>query len=186
MLEMQAKERTIHHFFHLYHSLCSEAKAAEIRADWKSQLLSVTNVGALKQELTTIMKENMDTLMNIARSLWSVVAVNLSLVLSLLGALAGLIFDFGTDIINLVIEIIVFLTLTYYLLSASRERWLPMEWASNLSHLVSVSDTSSTNATTSSLQTRPITTTTNLQNRPTTQISPHEVTGAIEQAISLV
>ncbi|KIH51220.1 hypothetical protein ANCDUO_18696 [Ancylostoma duodenale] len=83
-----------------------ESTTTEVRADWKTQLMSVTDLHALKNEVTLIVKENMDTLMNIASSVWSVVAVNMSFILSLVGAFAGLILDFGMDIINLIIEIV--------------------------------------------------------------------------------
>ncbi|ETN75976.1 hypothetical protein NECAME_11989 [Necator americanus] len=116
-----------------------ESTTTQVRVDWKTQLMSVTDIHALKQEITLIVQENMDTLMNVgyfcpyrdlllkifvsflppavtatqpsttqhrvARSLWAVVATNLTFIISLLGAFAGLILDFGMDIINLVIEI---------------------------------------------------------------------------------
>ncbi|KHJ76751.1 hypothetical protein OESDEN_23629, partial [Oesophagostomum dentatum] len=141
---------------------------ATVRPDWKTQLMAVTDLHALKDELTVIIKENMDTLMNIARSVWAVVAVNMSFVMSLLGAVAGLILDFGMDIINLIIEIIVFLTMVYYLLSASRERWLPMEWVNKLSQLVSDSTSGGGRDT--------------LRARAAI-ISEYDMTGAIERAI---
>uniref|UniRef100_A0A0K0D019 Transmembrane protein n=1 Tax=Angiostrongylus cantonensis TaxID=6313 RepID=A0A0K0D019_ANGCA len=116
-----------------------------LRGDWKTQLLSITNFSAFKEEVVFIIKENLDTLMGVAHSVWAVVSVNLFVIFSLLSALAGLIFDFGMDIINLIIEIMVFLTMVYYLLSASRDRWLPIEWISNLSS-TSVTEYDLTNA----------------------------------------
>ncbi|VDP39516.1 unnamed protein product [Heligmosomoides polygyrus] len=77
----------------------------EVR-DWKTQLMSITDLRALKVEITLIVKENLDTLMGIARSVWAILSVNIAFVLSLMGAFAGLIFSFGMDILNLLIEIL--------------------------------------------------------------------------------
>ncbi|KAK6055211.1 hypothetical protein COOONC_07285 [Cooperia oncophora] len=73
----------------------------EVR-DWKAQLMSITDLRALKQEITLIVKENLDTLMGV-----------------------------------------VFLTMVYYLLSASRDRWLPIQWFNDMAQLATISDTSS-------------------------------------------
>ncbi|VDM60678.1 unnamed protein product [Angiostrongylus costaricensis] len=140
-----------------------ETDPNEPRGDWKTQLLSITNLSALKEEVVLIIKENLDTLMGVAHSVWAVVSVNLFVIFSLMGALAGLIFDFGMDIINLIIEIIVFLTMVYYLLSASRDRWLPIEWISNLANMASVTS----NAVKSSIS-----------------VTEYDLTNTIEQAIS--
>uniref|UniRef100_A0A1I7XRY3 Transmembrane protein 245 n=1 Tax=Heterorhabditis bacteriophora TaxID=37862 RepID=A0A1I7XRY3_HETBA len=102
------------------------------RTDWLTQLKSVTDLHALREEITLIIKENIDTLVGVASSIWAIVAVNLAFASSLVAAFAGLILGFGMDILNLLIEMIVFLTMVYYLLSASRRRWLPLEWASGL------------------------------------------------------
>ncbi|KAK6024050.1 hypothetical protein OSTOST_10149, partial [Ostertagia ostertagi] len=137
----------------------------EVR-DWKTQLMSITDLRALKQEITLIVRENLDTLMGVARSVWSVLSVNLTFVLSLMGALAGLLLSFGMDILNTIIELIVFLTMVYYLLSASRDRWLPIQWFSDLAQLATISDTSSPPTRTG---------------KPS--VMDYDVTGAIEQAI---
>ncbi|VDL70504.1 unnamed protein product [Nippostrongylus brasiliensis] len=124
-------------------ALPTSASPGDEARDWKAQLMAVTDLNALKDEVTLVVKENMDTLMNIARSIWAVVSVNLAFILSLMGAFAGLILSFGMDILNLIIELIVFLTMVYYLLSASRDRWLPIEWFSDMTRLVTVSESSS-------------------------------------------
>lgn len=112
-----------------------DATSNELHGDWKNQLTSVKNLSALKEEVIMIIRENLDTLMGVARSLWKIVSFNLFFIVSLIGAFAGLILDFGMDIINLVIETVVFLTMVYYLLSASRDRWLPIEWISKLANM---------------------------------------------------
>ncbi|KJH43089.1 hypothetical protein DICVIV_10910 [Dictyocaulus viviparus] len=135
-----------------------------LRGDRKTQLMSLTNLNTFKEEIILIVKENIDMLTSIASSVWGIVSANIAFLLTLMGALAGLILNFGLDIINLVIEVIVFLTMVYYLLSASRDRWLPIEWISNLATLTSISSNKSS----------------------TTSVTENDVTIAIEQAIFLL
>ncbi|PIO66199.1 hypothetical protein TELCIR_12098 [Teladorsagia circumcincta] len=56
--------------------------------------------------------------------------------------------------------------MVYYLLSASRERWLPIQWFSDLAQLATISDPSSATKT----------------GKPSS-VMDYDVTGAIEQAI---
>uniref|UniRef100_A0A1I7UHV8 Transmembrane protein n=1 Tax=Caenorhabditis tropicalis TaxID=1561998 RepID=A0A1I7UHV8_9PELO len=130
----------------------------ETRGDMWQQLKGVTDLTAFKDELTLIIKENLDTLMGIAQSIGSVLAVNVTIFSSLIASLAGIILSFGMDLLNTFIELIVFLTMVYYLLSASRNRWLPLQWASDLSAVTATEDSTS----------------------PTAQ---HHITAAIEHAI---
>ncbi|KAJ1366921.1 hypothetical protein KIN20_027719 [Parelaphostrongylus tenuis] len=134
-----------------------------LRGEWKKQLMSITNFSTLKEEVIFIVKENLDTLTGVARSVWTVVSVNLFFIFSLMTALAGLILSFGMDIINLIIEIVVFLTMVYYLLSASRDRWLPIQWISNLAQMASL---------------------TSNEIKSSTSVTEYDLTNAIEQAIS--
>ncbi|CAJ0578798.1 unnamed protein product, partial [Mesorhabditis spiculigera] len=108
--------------------------------DWWGQIKSATNLEAIKNELTLIIKENFDTMFEVAQSVWGLLATNLYFLTGLLAALATIIFDFGMDIINLVIAWVVFLTMLYYLLASSRSQWLPMEWATQLTGMYSAGD----------------------------------------------
>ncbi|CAI58660.1 Transmembrane protein 245 [Caenorhabditis elegans] len=117
----------------------------EPRGDVWTQLKGVTDLTALKDELTLIVKENLDTLMGIAQSIGAILAVNVSIFSSLLVSLAGIILSFGMDLLNTFIEMIVFLTMVYYLLSASRTRWLPLQWASDLSAVTTADGSSAGN-----------------------------------------
>nr|CDJ87801.1 similar to chromosome 9 open reading frame 5 [Haemonchus contortus] len=142
----------------------------EVRV-WKAQPMSVTDLRALKEEITLIAKENFDTLMGVPRSVWLVLSVNLTFVLSLMGVLAGILFSFGMDIFNTIIEVIVFLTMVYYLLSTSKERWLPVQWFGYMAKLVEktseISDDSSSTA----------------EDGQSPPVMEFCITGAIEQAI---
>ncbi|CAB3402548.1 unnamed protein product [Caenorhabditis bovis] len=139
MLEEQVKQ-VVDQLYRMWEERNSDAQAVESvsRGDWLTQLKGVTDLAALKDELTLIVKENLDTLMGIARSIGAVLAVNVSFLTSLLTAFAGIILSFGMELLNTFIECIVFLTMVYYLLSASRDRWLPLQWASDLSATTSI------------------------------------------------
>nr|CDJ84533.1 Transmembrane protein C9orf5 [Haemonchus contortus] len=142
----------------------------EVRV-WKAQPMSVTDLRALKEEITLIAKENFDTLMGVARSVWLVLSVNLTFVLSLMGVLARILFSFGMDIFNTIIEVIVFLTMVYYLLSTSKERWLPIQWFGYMAKLVEqTSETSDDSSSTS-------------EDGESLPVMEFDITGAIEQAI---
>ena len=54
--------------------------------------------------------------------------MNISVLSTILFAILGFVFSFGFDMMNLSIEAIVFLTMVFYLLSYSNERWLPLQW----------------------------------------------------------
>ncbi|CAD6185635.1 unnamed protein product [Caenorhabditis auriculariae] len=143
MLENQVKQ-IVDNLYHLWEQrnvVTKNASTTDIaRAGWMTQLKSVTDLAALKEELTLIVKDNLDTLMGVAQSVGAILAANLTFFSSILAAFAGIILGFGLDIVNLLIEIIVFLTMVYYLLSASRTRWLPLQWASDLSAVTSMAE----------------------------------------------
>ncbi|CAI2347553.1 unnamed protein product [Caenorhabditis sp. 36 PRJEB53466] len=160
MLEDQVKQ-VVDKLYNIWEQRNShDVKAVQegSRGDWWQQLKGVTDLTALKDELTLIVKENLDTLMGVAQSIGSVLAVNVSIFSSILVQFAGIILSFGMELLNTFIELIVFLTMVYYLLSASRTRWLPLQWASDLSAVTTTEDPSS----------------------PTDQ---HHITAAIEHAI---
>ncbi|CAI5446003.1 unnamed protein product [Caenorhabditis angaria] len=144
MLEEQVKQ-VVDKLYNMWEQRNSEVKTVNevSRGDWMTQLQGVTDLAALKDEITLIVKENLDTLMGVAQQIGSILAVNLTFFSSILTAFAGIILSFGMELLNTFIEIIVFLTMVYYLLSASRNRWLPLQWASDLSAVTSVEDSSS-------------------------------------------
>ncbi|KAF1761441.1 hypothetical protein GCK72_009697 [Caenorhabditis remanei] len=142
MLEEQVKQ-VVDKLYHMWEERNNNFTVAvnqESRGDVWQQLKGVTDLAALKDELTLIVKENLDTLMGIAQSIGSILAVNVTIFSSLIASFAGIILSFGLDLLNTFIELIVFLTMVYYLLSASRNRWLPLQWASDLSAVTATED----------------------------------------------
>ncbi|CAP29333.2 Protein CBG09778 [Caenorhabditis briggsae] len=143
MLEEQVKQ-VVDKLYHLWEDRNNNMTVAvnqTSRGDVWQQLKGVTDLAALKDELTLIVKENLDTLMGVAQSVGSILAVNVSIFSSLLVSFAGIILSFGMELLNTFIELIVFLTMVYYLLSASRTRWLPLQWASDLSAVTANDET---------------------------------------------
>ncbi|GMR42175.1 hypothetical protein PMAYCL1PPCAC_12370, partial [Pristionchus mayeri] len=104
--------------------------------DWLSQVKGATDVSAMKEEITKIVQENVDTVMNIAHSVWTVVMLNVSLLTSLLLSFTSLILSFGMELLNMVIGLVVFLTMVYYLLASSGDRWLPLHLLSQMGSMV--------------------------------------------------
>ncbi|CAD5213405.1 unnamed protein product [Bursaphelenchus okinawaensis] len=100
------------------------------RPDLITQLMSASNLESLKQELTAIIKGNIETVLSIAQSVWTVVLLNVSLLSNVFVSVFGLILNFGFELLNFFIEIIVFLTAVYYLLASSTDQWLPLHWIS--------------------------------------------------------
>uniref|UniRef100_A0A915BKH4 Transmembrane protein n=1 Tax=Parascaris univalens TaxID=6257 RepID=A0A915BKH4_PARUN len=108
----------------------SSTTHAIAKGNWLVQLRGA-EFGALKRELTEILQENIETVLNVARSVWSVVLMNISLFSSFFIALAGVIIGFGLDVVNFLIKMIAFLTAVYYLLASSGDEWLPVKWISD-------------------------------------------------------
>lgn len=120
------------------------------RPDYLNQLWSASNLHSLKGEITKIVKENIETIISvrlcrlyvlflallsiitysfqIAQSLWTVVLLNLSLLSKVLASVLGLVLGFGFDLLNFFIEVIVFLTVVFYLLASSSDQWLPLHY----------------------------------------------------------
>uniref|UniRef100_A0A915DPH8 Uncharacterized protein n=1 Tax=Ditylenchus dipsaci TaxID=166011 RepID=A0A915DPH8_9BILA len=82
---------------------------------------------ALKSELTGVITENYETVIAIVQSIWGVLVMNLTLLSTIVIAILSLVLNFGFDILNFLIEIIVFLTAVYYLLASSDEQWVPLK-----------------------------------------------------------
>lgn len=71
-----------------------------------TQLQGVTDFHALKEEIKLIIQENIDTLLSVGKTVWSILAVNISFLSSIMAAFAGVILGFGMDIVNFLIEIV--------------------------------------------------------------------------------
>jgi hypothetical protein len=59
--------------------------------------------------------------------------MNISLLTTVLVALLAMLLGFGFELLNFLIECIVFLTAVYYLLANSSNQWLPLHWVNDFS-----------------------------------------------------
>ncbi len=93
---------------------CTDGQTAVTRhgteGDWMKQIMSATNIETLRKELTAVISQNLETIIQIARSIWGVVLANLSLLTTVLLSIAWFVLGFGLDLFNLFIEAVVFLT----------------------------------------------------------------------------
>lgn len=135
------EERNLDAWTKVYNASSNEEGAitSVSTVDRLSQLASAPNLESLRAELTNIVTSNIETILSILRSVWSVVVMNISLLSTAVGAILGLVLGFGFDLINFLVETIVFLTVVYYLLASSDEQWLPIKWVRR-SHNAFVSD----------------------------------------------
>lgn len=110
------------------HSVNASSQAIVTQSDWVDHLTTPTNLESLKGEITNIISSNIDTVLSIAQSLWGVVLLNVSLISTVLGSVLGIVLAFGFELLSFFIEIFVFLSVVYYLLANSFDRWLPLTW----------------------------------------------------------
>uniref|UniRef100_A0AAF5DDQ4 Transmembrane protein 245 n=2 Tax=Strongyloides stercoralis TaxID=6248 RepID=A0AAF5DDQ4_STRER len=92
------------------------------------QLMSLTVSTNFKNEITNIVKENVDTIISVGKSAWAIVLLNISLLVNLFGS----ILIFGVDVVNFILSLIIFLTLLYYLLSESHDKYVPIKIISDV------------------------------------------------------
>ncbi|KDR24460.1 transmembrane protein 245 isoform X2 [Zootermopsis nevadensis] len=78
-------------------------------------------------------KENVETLMSVLDSVWSIFKGNLSLAFYSFTALIGILFGGGTAVLNFILNMVVFLTALFYLLSSSGQLYKPVELITNFS-----------------------------------------------------
>jgi hypothetical protein len=72
--------------------------------------------------------------------------MNINLFGTVLVALLGLIFSFGFELLNFLIECVVFLAVVYYLLISSSDQWLPLDWINELSASLQIHQMASQNS----------------------------------------
>ncbi|XP_071825219.1 transmembrane protein 245-like [Apostichopus japonicus] len=79
-----------------------------------------------------VLQENLETIQSVLESVWSIVMSNVSIITTLLGSASSVLLSGGTAILNFLLASIVFMTTLFYLLSYSRDQYLPMCWVSSL------------------------------------------------------
>ncbi|KAI6241744.1 hypothetical protein M3Y99_00337300 [Aphelenchoides fujianensis] len=144
-LEEQAKA-LVDNLYHLWEERSHMFNNASTTAvvpkggDLFGQLMSVTNLETLKGEIVAVVKDNIDSVISIAQSLWKVIALNISVLYTIAWSVLGFVLGFGFELLSFVVEIIVFLTVVYYLLASSNEQWLPLRWVSDITPAIQASE----------------------------------------------
>ncbi|XP_018335712.1 transmembrane protein 245 isoform X2 [Agrilus planipennis] len=83
--------------------------------------------------LTEFVKQNIGTVKSLLESLWSIVISNVSLILGSFSTFMSIVLGGGTAVLNFILNVIVFLTTLFYLLSLSGELYKPIEILTNIS-----------------------------------------------------
>ncbi|XP_044728821.1 transmembrane protein 245 [Chrysoperla carnea] len=79
------------------------------------------------------LKQNVGTMTSLLESVWSILKGNISLVLGSFSAFVSIILGGGTAVLNFILNVIVFLTTLFYLLSSSGVFYKPVELLSSVS-----------------------------------------------------
>lgn len=79
-----------------------------------------------------IFKQNWDTLVSISDSIVKLLKGNLSLATSLITATLSILIMSGNALLNFIMNLIIFLTTLFYLLSASQEQYIPLKLVKSL------------------------------------------------------
>ncbi|KAK4885062.1 hypothetical protein RN001_001333 [Aquatica leii] len=85
------------------------------------------------QGITEFVKQNIGTFMSLLESVWSILKGNISLVVGSFSAFMSVLFGGGTAVLNFILNLIVFLTTLFYLLSSSGDLYKPVEFMTNFS-----------------------------------------------------
>ncbi|KAL7075094.1 hypothetical protein ACQ4LE_005906 [Meloidogyne hapla] len=101
------------------------------QSSWFRQLFDNANLVIWRRELQAVITENIETVWAITQSIWHILAANISLLTTALFAALSALLGFGSELLNGLIECIVFLTTVYYLLANSYSRWLPLQFISD-------------------------------------------------------
>uniref|UniRef100_A0AAR5Q941 Transmembrane protein 245 n=1 Tax=Dendroctonus ponderosae TaxID=77166 RepID=A0AAR5Q941_DENPD len=72
-------------------------------------------------------KQNVGTLMSLLESVWSIVISNIGLVIGSFSTCVSIVLGGGTAVLNFILNMIVFLTTLFYLLSSSADNYKPVE-----------------------------------------------------------
>ncbi|TRY78928.1 hypothetical protein TCAL_12181 [Tigriopus californicus] len=84
--------------------------------------------------ITQFSRENMGIITTVVEQTWLIVQSNLGLTLSGLGAVARVLLSSGSNLVNILMNFIVFLSALFYLLVYSGKVYMPLEVLSNVGH----------------------------------------------------
>nr|XP_036672619.1 transmembrane protein 245-like isoform X2 [Drosophila suzukii] len=80
-----------------------------------------------KQGIIGWAQSNTQTILEVAESLWHIIRTNLSMIMGVTGEVLSLVLSGGQACIEFILDMIVFFTALFYLLSSSQEKYAPLQ-----------------------------------------------------------
>ncbi|XP_061392486.1 transmembrane protein 245-like isoform X3 [Musca vetustissima] len=80
-----------------------------------------------KQGIIGWAKSNTQTIMEVAESLWHIIRTNLSMIMAFTGEILSLVLSGGQACVEFILDMIVFFTALFYLLSSSQTKYAPLQ-----------------------------------------------------------
>ncbi|KAM7364274.1 transmembrane protein 245 isoform 3-T7 [Cochliomyia hominivorax] len=93
----------------------------------KSTLGEIVDNPVAKQGIIGWAKSNTQTIMEVAESLWHIIRTNLSMIMTFTGEILSLVLSGGQACIEFILDMIVFFTALFYLLSSSQTKYAPLQ-----------------------------------------------------------
>lgn len=138
----EIEEQVLKMLDQLYHQFVAKASKESDRGDKPSIRDGApdVNMGEVMSKLgsvdysnfVSVLQENLETIQSVLESVWAIIVSNVSLIMTILGSASSVLLSGGTAILNFLLASIVFMTTLFYLLSSSRDQYLPMKWITSL------------------------------------------------------
>ncbi|XP_030562843.1 transmembrane protein 245 isoform X3 [Drosophila novamexicana] len=93
----------------------------------KSTFGEIVDNPVAKQGIIGWAQSNTQTILEVAESLWHIIRTNLSMIMGVTGEILSLLLSGGQACIEFILDMIVFFTALFYLLSSSQEKYAPMQ-----------------------------------------------------------
>lgn len=123
----------------MYNAWTNKNKTSSIHEAFTMRILNHTTLPSIKKRLNhyrpsivDFIKDNIDPLLTLLKSVWSVLVSNVALSLQVVFSTLSLVFGGGTAILNTLLSMVIFLTTLFYLLSCSGGQYKPVEVLSSL------------------------------------------------------
>ncbi|KAJ9599934.1 hypothetical protein L9F63_009762 [Diploptera punctata] len=126
---MSSTEKTVGPVFETFAALSKMSDLEDFDHVFDIVVYEIFNVNAM----IAFAKENVEMLMSLLESVWSILKDNMSLALHSFTAMLSIVFGGGTAVLNFILDMVVFLTALFYLLSSSGELYKPVELITNFS-----------------------------------------------------
>ncbi|XP_062123980.1 transmembrane protein 245 isoform X3 [Drosophila sulfurigaster albostrigata] len=93
----------------------------------KSTFGEIVDNPVAKQGIIGWAQSNTQTILEVAESLWHIIRTNISVIMGVAGEILSLLLSGGQACIEFILDMIVFFTALFYLLSSSQEKYAPLQ-----------------------------------------------------------